>query len=124
MVHQNVEDPQRKWFGRDPALWIQAVTTVLAVLVGFQFPRLTDSMAAAIIALLYAVAGVYVAWTVRPWVPGFFTGVIAAGAALAGEFGLHLSQPQVSLLAAAAAAGVTLWARGHVTPAHDPRPLY
>ena len=114
---------ERKWFGRDPALWIQAVATVLAVLVGFKLPGLTDPMAAAIIALLYAVAGVYVAWTVRPWVPGFFTGLITAAAVLLGEFGLHLTQEQVSLLAAAVATFVTLWAYGRVTPEHDPRPL-
>lgn len=114
---------ERKWFGRDPALWIQFVTTVLAVVVGFGLPGLTNSRAAAIIALLYAIAGVYVAWSVRPWVPGFFTGVIAAAAALLGEFGLHWTQEQVSALAAAAAMFVTLWAYGRVTPEHDPRPL-
>lgn len=111
---------EKRWFGRQPALWINSLATVLAVGVGFGVPGLTDGLAAAIVALAYAVAGVYVAWSVQPAAPGLFTGLIAASAALAAEFGFHVSQQQVSLIAAAAATIVTLWAWPNVTPAHDP----
>lgn len=113
----------KKWFGREPALVISALASILAVLVGFGFPGLNDGMAAAIVALGYAAAGVWTAAHVRPVAPTLFTGLIAAGAALLAEFGLHATQQQVTLLAAAVSTLMVLVFRAQVTPAHDPLPI-
>lgn len=111
---------QRKWFGREPALVIQGVAAVLAVLVAWGFPGLTDSTAGAIIAVLVALAACLTAAQVRPWAPSIFGGLITTGLALLSSYGLHYPQTRTALLTAAAAAGVALLTRPQQTPTAAP----
>lgn len=110
-----------KFVGREPALWIGALSAVLAVLVGFGLPGLNDGVIAALTAFLTAAAAVWTAFHVTPVAPTVFTGVVTSGAVLLAAFGFDLSQQQVSLVAGAAAVVMTLIARGQITPAKDPQ---
>jgi len=112
----------RPWFGRDPALWINAISIFLMIGVGFGLP-INDGLSAGIVALLTVGATTWTAVHTRPWAPTIFTGLIGAGAALLAEFGLDATQEQVSMIAAGVSAVLMLIARNQITPSHDPRPL-
>lgn len=111
---------ERKWFGRDPALWIQGVAAVLAVLAAFGLGSINDVVIALVTAFLNAAAAAYVAVSVRPVQPAIFTGVVTTGAPLLALFGLHASQQQVGVLSFAVTMLVGLLVRAQVTPEHDP----
>lgn len=110
-----------KWFGREPALWLQTIGALLAVGVGFAIPGLNDAMAAAIMGVLTAAFGVWTAFSVRPVAPTLWTSLIIAGAGFASQLGFDLPQERVGLLVAGATAVMTLILRAQITPAHDPR---
>lgn len=110
------------WFGREPALVIQGIGAVLTMLVAFSVPGLNDHLVALILAVISAAAASWAALHVKPVGPAAFSGFIGAAAALAGEFGLHLSQAQLGTATATAVMVATIWARGQITPAHDPAP--
>lgn len=109
-------------FGREPNLWINALAAVLAVLVGFNTPGLTDGQAAAITALVTAVAAAITAFKVRPVAPAVFSGVVATGATLLSAYGFDLAPTHVGLISAGVVALMALVTRAQVTPASDPRP--
>lgn len=115
-----MNDP--RWFGREPALVIQTISAVLALLVGFGISGLDDGLAAAITAVLTAAAATWVALHVRPVAPTVFTGLVTASATLAAAFGLDLTQQQVGLVAMAATAVMAMLTRAQVTPTSDPDP--
>lgn len=112
-----------KWFGREPALYISTLGALLAVLVGFGLPGLNDTLAAALVAVATAGAGVWTALHVKPVAPTVFTSLIIAGAALGVELGTNVTQQQVALITAAATTIMTLVLRAQITPAHDPLPI-
>lgn len=112
---------ERPWFGREPALWIQTIGQLLALVVGFGLPGLNDTLAVAIMGVVTALFGVWTAWMVRPMAPTIWTSLIVAGAALGVELGFSLSQQQIAALTAFAVAVMTLILRSQVTPAHDPQ---
>ena len=106
-------------FGSDPALWIAFIGAVVTWLVSFELGWLNAGQATAIITFLTAVL---IALTTKPMAPALFTGAIAAGAALFGEYGLHWSDAAVTGLGAVVLAGFALLGiRGQVTPNHDPK---
>lgn len=109
-------------FGREPAVLIGAVTSMLAVLVAFGFDFLTAKQAGAVEAFLTAAAAAWMAVKVRPVAPSLFVGVITTGATLAAAYGYELSQAQVGSIAAASVAVMTaLVVRPQSTPKADPR---
>jgi hypothetical protein len=114
--------PEQKWFGREPALVIQAISALLALAVAFGVPGLNDGLAAAITAAITAAAAAWVALHVQPIAPTVFTGLITSLATLAAGFGLDLSQQQVGLVALAATALMAMLTRAQVTPKDDPDP--
>lgn len=112
---------ERKWFGREPQLWIQTLGQLLALAAGFGLP-LSDALSGSIVALVTAVFGVWTAWQVRPMAPTIWTSVIVAGAGLVAALGYEVPSERVALLTAAAVAVMTLITRAQTTPAHDPQP--
>lgn len=107
-------------FGREPALIIGAVGSVLTVLAALNLPWLSAGAAAAITAL--ATAGI-TAWATRPVAPALYVGVVTAGAALVAEYGFHVSDGVIAALSGAVVAGFALFGvRPQVTPAADPVP--
>lgn len=103
-----------KIFGTEPARWVGIIGALLTAVAAFKNPWVSAGSAAAIIAFLTAVVTV---WTTRPWQPGLLSGVVAAGAALVAEYGLHLADGQVAAISALALAVGNLFAvREQVIP--------
>ncbi|MES2211367.1 MAG: hypothetical protein V4515_14485 [Chloroflexota bacterium] len=110
-----------KIFGREPTLIIGFIAAVVAALVALNFEWLTPGAGAAIVAL---VGGAVTAATTRPWAPGLFAGLVAAGGALLAEYGLHLSGELLASLAFLVVAGFALFGvRGQVTPVNNRAPI-
>lgn len=109
-----------KVFGREPTMWLQALTATLALLVGFGVPGLSDTLAAGITSLAAAVFAAWQAWAVQPVAPTVFSGVIATAAPLVAHFGFDLTQQQVGLISVAVATLVGLLVRPQSTPVSDP----
>lgn len=99
-------------FGREPAVWIGALGTVLTALAAF-IPGLTAGWASAVTAFVSALV---MAYATRPASPAVYTGIVAAGSALLAEYGLHFSDAQVGTLSAAVIAVFTLVVRTQVSP--------
>lgn len=110
---------QRPWFGRDPALWSQAILAVLAVAQMF-FPGLPDTLVAIVAGILAAAAGTFTALHVKPLAPTVFTTLVAALAPLVAYFGIHVTQAQIGALQLALAAVLGLLVRQASTPRWDP----
>ncbi|WP_030506380.1 hypothetical protein [Microbispora rosea] len=102
--------------GREPALWLSLIQTVIALAVGLGLSitgeqvGLINGAAAAVVALVAAVA-------VRPFPVPLLMGAIQALLALGVGFGLDLSPEQVGLVNGALAALVGFIMRMHVSPA-------
>lgn len=109
---------------REPALWINVAAAMLGLLVTFQFDWLSVNQATAIVATLTAGAGVLTAIKTRPVAVSVFTGFISTAAVLAAGYGYDVTQEQLAAVQLIAATVLTLLARGQITPADDPRPLY
>jgi len=105
-----------KIFGREPTLVLQALSAVLGIVVALGLPSLSAEQASLIIAALSAGIGAVNAVMVRPIAPTAFVGLVGAGAALMGAYGLDVSQPVVGAISAATIAVLGLLAREQVTP--------
>jgi hypothetical protein len=107
-----------KILGREPALWLTLIQTVVALAVGLGLAvtgeqvGLINAAAAAVLALIAAVA-------VRPFPVPLLMGAISALLALGVGFGLALSPEQVGLANAGVAALVGFILRMHVSPAES-----
>lgn len=111
---------QIKILGREPALILAAVGAVITWAVSLGFDWLNAGQATAIVTFI---TGLTIAFTTRPVAPGLFVAVVAAGAALFGEYGLHWSDAAVTGLGAIIIAAFALFGvRPQVTPAADPVP--
>jgi len=84
-----------KIFGREPTLYIQALSALLGVAVTFGLPGLSATQAAAIVAVLTAATTAVNAALVRPVAPAAFTGLVTALAVLVAAYGLDVSQETV-----------------------------
>ena len=104
-----------KIFGREPALWISLITSVVTVLAAMNLDFLSAGQAAAISAFIGAVV---IALTTRPVAPALFTAVVAAASALLAEYGLHLSE---ALVAAVTALVLNAFALAGIRPQVSPQ---
>jgi hypothetical protein len=112
---------QIKILGREPALWLALIGAVVAWVATLGFHWLNAGESTAIITFI---AGGVIAITTRPIAPGLFVAVVAAGAALFGEYGLNISQAAVAGLGSIILAGFALFGiRPQVTPKADPAPI-
>lgn len=110
-----------KIFGREPALIISAIGSLVTLLVALNLPGLTAGAGAAITSLATAVV---IAITTRPVAPALFTGVVAAGAALLAEYQFAVSDQVVAAVSSMVLVGFALFGiRPQVTPSADPRPV-
>lgn len=103
--------------GREPALWIAVLQSMLAIIVGFNWDGLNAEQAALWISATNAILGVFMAILTRPWsVPAFTTGITVIATLLA-AYGLDLGQEMVGSINALLVAGLILIARGEISPA-------
>jgi hypothetical protein len=105
-----------KILGREPALWIGFVSSLIIVLGTFGLHLLSGQQAALIVVAINAVAGGVTAYAVRPVSPAAFTYAVGSLIALAGAYGLNLSIETVATLNAAVIPTLTLMTRGQVSP--------
>jgi hypothetical protein len=89
------------------------VGSLLTFLAALQLPFLSAGQAAALTAV---VAALILAWTTRPVTPALLTGAVAALAALAAEYGLHLSDELVGGASGLVLALFAFIAREQVSP--------
>ena len=106
-----------KLFGREPALYLAVLGSVLTMLAALNLDFLNAGQAAAITVLVTAVV---TAVTTSPKAPALFTGVVAAGVALLAEYGLHLSDALVGGLGATVLSVFALMVRSQVSPVETP----
>lgn len=109
-------------FGRDPALYLTAIGTLLGLGVAFGVDGLSAHQAATWQALLVAVAAAVQALLVRPIAPTVFAGVVTAGAVLVSAYGLDVGQERLGAVQLAVAAVVGLLVRQQSTPNASPAP--
>jgi hypothetical protein len=81
-----------KIFGREPALIIGTVGSLITLLVAIKIPGLSSGQGAALTAAL--TAGI-IAATTRPVAPALFTAVVAPVAALFAEYGMNVADSVV-----------------------------
>ncbi len=103
-------------FGREPALWLAAVVSLVSMAQVVWPSMVPDGLAVALTAVLQAGAGVWVAMRVRPIAPTVFATLIATLVPFALFFGLDVSQVTVNALQIAVAALVALLTRPQQTP--------
>lgn len=105
-----------KLFGREPALWIAAISALATMLLGLGFPGLNDGVIAGMTLVLNAAAATWTAFLTRPIAPTVFTGLITAIATWAAAWGWDLAQGQVASVTFAVTAFMMLVTRNQVTP--------
>lgn len=107
--------------GREPALWISVIGTIVTLLAALKAPGIDAGAAAAITTFASAVI---IAFTTRPWAPALFTGIVAAGASLFAEYGLDVSDATVAAIGAVILSSFALFGvRPQVTPTTSPQPV-
>jgi hypothetical protein len=103
-----------KIFGREPALIVGALGSILTVFAALNVPGLSTGTVAAITAFLSAAL---IAATTRPVAPALYTGVIAAGVALLAQYGFNVPDGVTAALPAAVLAVFAIFGvRPQVTP--------
>jgi hypothetical protein len=100
-------------YGREPALVIGVIASVLTVLAALNVPGLDAGASAAITAF---VSSCIIAWATRPAAPALFTGVVTALAALLVEYGLDVPDTTTAAVSGAVLAVFALITRGQVEP--------
>lgn len=101
--------------GREPALWLGLVSTIVQMIIAFGV-HLTDRQTAAINAAAVAIIGLITAAVVaREQVAPAVLGLLQAALTLGMVFGLHVSASTTAAIMAAAAAGLSVIVRYLVT---------
>lgn len=113
-----------KIFGREPAAILNAVSALIALLVGLGAFGLTEDRGQALVAVASAGTSVWLAFAVRPIVPTVFAGLITSGfAALAAFDVIMVSAKTVGLVVAFAEIALTVVVvRPTSTPVAAPAP--
>lgn len=88
-----------KLFGREPAVYIAVLESLLALLVTFQFDGLSPDQAALILAAAVAIGGLLASFTTRDTLLGALSGAVKAVLVLGVAYGLNLSQDQIGMTA-------------------------
>jgi hypothetical protein len=109
-----------KIFGREPALWLALIGSVLTWGAGLGLDFLNAGQA---VAITTALTGVVIAVTTRPIAPGLFVAAVGLIASLFAEYGLHWSDAAVTGVGGIILAGFALFGiRPQVTPVGDQAP--
>lgn len=83
---------------REPAAWGAAIATAVSLLAVFDFPLLQGNHAEAVIAVVDALVGFWVAAKVWPPAPSAVTYLITSAAVVAGSYGLHIGGDTIAAL--------------------------
>lgn len=105
-----------KLFGREPTLWVALIATLVTTLGTFGLPFLNGDQAGFWNAAIFAIAGAFTAWVVRPVAPAAFTYAISAIAQLAAAYGFGITPEQLVQIQALVVPALALLTRGQVSP--------
>ncbi|BBB01088.1 hypothetical protein RVR_8340 [Actinacidiphila reveromycinica] len=105
-----------KLFGREPALWVSAVSAALSLAVTLGV-GLSADQAGAWTAVISAVFGVVTAILTRPIAPAAFTTAVAVAADLLSAYHYDVSPGAVAAVNTTVLAILGLLTRGQVSPA-------
>lgn len=108
-----------RWFGREPALWLALLQSVLAIVVGFGVDGLSAEQAALWMTAFNALLGVVVALRTRPIGPTAFTHLVTVVVTLLAAYQLDLSQELVAGVNLLVLNILMLITRGEISPAED-----
>lgn len=103
-------------FGREPALWIGTLSSVLSLGTAVGVPGLSVYQVAALVVALNAVAAIVTAWQVRPVSPAIYTNALGAAAAVGVAYGFDVPSETVGAANFVVLAVLSLIMRGHVSP--------
>lgn len=103
-----------KIFGREPALWIQLISSALMMFSAFVLPLTVDQQGV-INAIFVSLFGLITAVSVHDGISAAVLGFIKAAIALGLAFGLHLVPEQQAIIMSFAAAIVGMYVRTQVT---------
>ncbi len=105
-----------KVFGREPAFYVGVIEAVIALLVTFKLDGLSQEQAGLWIAVAVAVGGAITAWATRDTALAALVAVVKASLVLAVAYGLHVSDEQIGLIAAAVTTIGAGWLRTQTSP--------
>ncbi|MEU7741963.1 hypothetical protein [Nonomuraea sp. NPDC049158] len=106
---------QVRIFGREPAVWVYAINSLVAVLVAYGL-SLTQVQVATISTVATAVLAAVVAILTRPFVVSALTGAVGTVLTAIAGFGLDLSQEQIGATVTALNIVLALVLRMNVSP--------
>jgi len=109
-------------FGRSPAIWLAAITSVLAVLINLPGSPVDPTMAAWIVTVVSALFAVLEAVAVRPVSVSMLTGVVRTVIAATVLFGISVSPELSGAIVAVVTMAFGLFVNANGTPTHDPAP--
>jgi len=105
-----------KLLGRDPTLWIGAISSLVILVGTVGLDLLNGQQAVLIVVAINALAAAANAYTVRPIAPVAFTYAIGSLIAVAGAYGFNLTMEQVAAINAGVIPLLALLSRGQVSP--------
>jgi hypothetical protein len=105
-----------KVFGREPTVWLAAISGLLSIVVTFGWDGLSAEQASLIVLGINAVFGAWAAWETRPIVPQVFTYAVTSLFAVGAAYGLDVSQETVGAINVALVAVLALLTRSQVSP--------
>jgi len=103
-----------KIWGREPALWLSFVATLVKLVAAF-WVHLSDEQQAVINALAAAVVGLLVARIVHDGVSAAVLGFAQSALALAVGFGLHMAADRQATIMSAVGIGIAMFVRTQAT---------
>ncbi|MFE3449609.1 hypothetical protein ACFXJ8_11805 [Nonomuraea sp. NPDC059194] len=114
---------QVRIFGREPAVWVYTINTLVALLVAYGLP-LTQLQVATISTMSTAVLAAIVAILTRPFVVSALTGAVGTTLTAVAGFGLELSEAQIGATVTALNVVLALVLRMNVSPAASAPPYH
>ncbi len=109
-----------KIFGREPAVLVGLIESALVLVLSFGLFNLTQDTVGAIMAVVTAAFGLYLAYVTKDTILGAAVGLLKAGLVLATFYGFSLSFEQSAALIAFVTVGLSLYQRTQTTPLETP----
>lgn len=105
---------------REPAAWGALVVAVVSIAAVFDLPILQGEQSTAIIAVVDALVGLWIAASVRPFAPTSVTYLIMALVTASGTYGLHFHEDKVAAFNAAIVGLIFALTRMQQSPKKNP----
>ena len=103
-------------FGREPALWISFLASLILLLGTLGFRWLDGDQASIVVIAINAIAAALTAYAVRPISPAVFTYAVGSIVAVFSAYGLNVSPETLAMLNGVTVMGLGLLTRGQVAP--------